>query len=243
MNVVALLTGRGNNTLADKNVLPVLGRPLLAYPALAARASGGISAHFVSSDCPRILAAAEGLGYRPIVRPAELATPSAQHKDAIFHALDAMEAQGVRPDALLVMLANSPTIRTDWIDACIARLEADPQASAVVPVCRDMDHHPFRAKTLAPDGSLVPFFDFEGRPVSTNRQDLPPNFFLCHNFWLLRVDGGLRGPEGLPPWSFMGRKVLPFEVEESFDIHDMHDVERAERWLRREGWTEEERLP
>ena len=29
MKIVALLTGRGNNTLKDKNVLPVLGKPLL----------------------------------------------------------------------------------------------------------------------------------------------------------------------------------------------------------------------
>ena len=29
MKIAALLTGRGNNTLKDKNVLPVLGKPLL----------------------------------------------------------------------------------------------------------------------------------------------------------------------------------------------------------------------
>lgn len=236
MRVVALLTGRGNNTLADKNILPVLGRPLLAYPAMAAKGSGRISEYYVSSDCTKILEAAGWYGYRAIVRPAELASPTAQHRDAILHALDAMTEDGVEADAVLVMLANSPTIRTEWIDACIEMLEADPTATAVVPVCRDMDHHPFRAKTLAPDGSLVPFFDFESKELSTNRQDLPPNFFLCHNFWLLRIKDGVLGPVGLPPWSFMGTRVLPYEVDESFDIHDMHDVERAERWLKRAGF-------
>ena len=39
MKVVALLTGRGNNTLKNKNILPVLGKPLLYYPAVAARAN------------------------------------------------------------------------------------------------------------------------------------------------------------------------------------------------------------
>ena len=37
MKIAALLTGRGNNTLKDKNVLPVLGKPLLYYPAMAAK--------------------------------------------------------------------------------------------------------------------------------------------------------------------------------------------------------------
>ncbi|MEN9306243.1 MAG: hypothetical protein RL173_175 [Fibrobacterota bacterium] len=235
MHVTALLTGRGNNTLADKNILPLQGKPLLAYPALAAKRSSRISDFYISSDCPKIIAAAGQYGYSPILRPAELASPTAQHKDAIIHALETIDVQGVHPDVVLVMLANSPTIKTEWIDSCIDLLERNPHATAVVPVCRDMDHHPYRAKTLAPDGSLVPFFDFKGKTITTNRQDLPPNFFLCHNFWLIRVKEGVYGSPGLPPWSFMGETVLPYEVDESFDIHDMHDVARAERWLEREG--------
>ena len=39
MQTVALLTGRGNNTLKDKNTLKVCGKLLLAYPAEAARQS------------------------------------------------------------------------------------------------------------------------------------------------------------------------------------------------------------
>lgn len=235
MLVTAVLTGRGNNTLADKNVMPIFGRPLLSYPAMAAKRSHLISRFYTSSDCPKILEASRECGYEPIVRPPELALPTAQHKDAIVHALSEMEARGHVPDAVLVMLANSPTIKTEWIDACIRMLEESPDATAVVPVCSDMDHHPYRAKTLAPDGSLVPFFDFSGKTISTNRQDLPRSFFLCHNFWLIRVREGIFGPPGLPPWSFMGPKVMPYEVDESFDIHDLHDVERAEKWLVREG--------
>ena len=32
MNIVALLTARGNNTLKDKNLLKILDKPLIAYP-------------------------------------------------------------------------------------------------------------------------------------------------------------------------------------------------------------------
>ena len=35
MKTIALLTGRGNNTLPDKNVLDILGNPVLYYPAHA----------------------------------------------------------------------------------------------------------------------------------------------------------------------------------------------------------------
>lgn len=37
MRVTALLTGRGNNTLKDKNILDCLGHPVLYYPAQAAK--------------------------------------------------------------------------------------------------------------------------------------------------------------------------------------------------------------
>ena len=33
MKTIALLTGRGNNTLQDKNILDILGHPVLYYPA------------------------------------------------------------------------------------------------------------------------------------------------------------------------------------------------------------------
>ena len=47
MKVVALLTGRGNNTLKDKNVLDILGHPVLYYPAHATRQVDIIDGFFV----------------------------------------------------------------------------------------------------------------------------------------------------------------------------------------------------
>ena len=59
MKVAALLTGRGNNTMKDKNVRLVLGKPLLYYPAMAAKSCDLITDFYVSSDDEKILNAAE----------------------------------------------------------------------------------------------------------------------------------------------------------------------------------------
>lgn len=64
MRIAALLTVRGNNTLKDKNILPVLGRPLCQYPALAAKNCKLITDFYVSSDDEKILSAAENIGYK-----------------------------------------------------------------------------------------------------------------------------------------------------------------------------------
>lgn len=236
MKIVALLTGRGNNTLKDKNVLPVLGKPLLYYPAMAARSCDIISDFYVSSDDEKILHAAAECGYKKIRRPAELALPTSQHVDAIIHALGVMKEDGVEPDILVVLLANSGIVKKEWIDESIDNLIKNPGLSASVPVLLEMDNHPYRSKCLREDGCLGTWFDFRGKNISTNRQDLPMNFVLCHNFWTLNLKNSLYAKEeGQQPWAFMGNNVKPIIVKESFDVHDEEDIIRTEKWLVAEG--------
>ena len=236
MKIAALLTGRGNNTLKDKNVLPVLGKPLLYYPAMAAKTCNLITDFYVSSDDEKILKAASDCGYKKIVRPVELAAPTSQHVDAIRHALGVMKQDGVEPDILVVLLANSGIVKTEWIEESITQLLKDEALSASVPVLLEMDNHPYRSKRLREDGCLDTWFDFRGKNISTNRQDLPMNFVLCHNFWTLNLKNSLySSTEGEQPWTFMGSNIKPIVVKESFDVHDEDDIRRTEKWLQEEG--------
>ena len=53
--VVALMIGReGSVGFPDKNIYPVLGRPLMAYPLLAAKASRLVEKIYVSTDSEKI---------------------------------------------------------------------------------------------------------------------------------------------------------------------------------------------
>ena len=240
MKIVALLTGRGNNTLKDKNVLPVLGKPLLYYPAMAAKACSEITDFYVSSDDDKILNAAAECGYKKIRRPDELALPTAQHVDAIIHALGVMKEDGIEPDILVVLLANSAIVKKEWIQESIKNLINNPELSASCPVLLEMDNHPYRSKRLRADGCLDTWFDFKGQNISTNRQDLPMNFVLCHNFWTLNLKNSLYSDiPGQQPWTFMGNNIKPIVVEESFDVHDEDDIRRTEKWLLTEGYKQQ----
>lgn len=234
MKVTALLTGRGNNTLPDKNVREILGHPVLHYPALAGREAKEVSAWYCSSDDEKILEAAEKEGYKRIVRPEELARPDSQHIDCIMHALGIMEQQGDLPDVLVVLLANNVTVYSQWIDDCVQLLKQHPEASSVVPVYQDNDHHPLRAKSLSADGYLRMYEKQDAATVSTNRQDLPKCMFLAHNFWVLRTSV-IRAPGGQPPWTFMGDTILPYMINRSIDIHDELDLYIAKAWLEMES--------
>lgn len=230
MKVTALLTGRGNNTLRDKNVLDVLGHPVLYYPANAGIKTTVIDEFFCSSDDEKILSAAEKLGYKRIVRPAELALPNSQHEDCIKHALGVMENQ---PDILVVLLANNVTVQSKWITECVEMMKNDMSITAVVPVYQDNDHHPLRAKKKRADGLLDMYEEGVEGTVSTNRQDLPSCYFLSHNFWVLNVKSMMENKNGQAPWRFMGDRIMPYEIDESIDIHHEEDLYLASQWIQK----------
>ena len=237
MKTIALLTGRGNNTLKDKNILDILGKPVLYYPANAAAKSDVIDDYYCSSDDLKILSAAEELGYRSIIRPEELALPNAQHIDCIMHALSVMKEDNNLPEILVVILANNVTIKSDWITDCVNMMKEDSTVTAVVPVYEDNDHHPLRAKTLNADGTISMYEKNVTGKISTNRQDLPECLFLSHNFWVLKTEFLLSGKEGQQPWGFMGDKILPYQIDESIDIHNEIDLYIAKEWIR-ENYTD-----
>lgn len=231
MKVTALLTGRGNNTLKDKNVLDILGHPVLYYPAHAGRMARTINSYYCSSDDEKILAAAAKEGYKKIVRPDELALPTAQHVDAIFHGIDVISKQEEIADILVVILANNVTIKAEWIDSCVEVMQKDMSITAVVPVYEDNDHHPLRAKRVE-NGRLQMYEkDVHGK-ISTNRQDLPKCYFLSHNFWVLNTKSLLETHgAGQQPWGFMGDNIAYYEISESIDIHKEIDLYIAKEWI------------
>ncbi len=234
-NISILITGRGNNTLKDKNVIEVLGCPLLEYGAREGKLVKGVSSYFVSSEDDKILSAAAKVGYEKIVRPEEYAKPSSQHAECLVHALEVMKSHHkVEPDILVVLLANSATIKKEWIEDCIRMLEEDEKATSVVPVQRNNDHHPFRAKKIGDNGYLSTFLDLGREKVSSNRQDLEANFFVCHNFWVLNLKNMAKDLSvGQPPWPFLGNNIVPYEVDYSLDVHHIEDVYLTEMWLKK----------
>ena len=148
----------------------------------------------------------------------------------MVHAIKFLEKKQIYPDIILVLLANSATIKTTWIKKAIKLLVSKPDATACVPVIENNDHHPFRAKKLNKKKYLKSFFKFKTK-ISSNRQDLEKNFFLCHNFWVVKTKSILSN-NGEAPWNFLGKRVLPFRVESSIDIHNSVDISLTKEWLK-----------
>ena len=232
MKVVALLTGRGNNTLKDKNILDILGHPVLYYPAHAAKKAKCIDSYYCSSDDEKILKAAEEEGYTRIVRPDYLGAPTSQHVDVIKHGVNLISEKEDIGDILVVILANNVTIKSEWIESCVKMMIDDPSYTAIVPVYEDNDHHPLRGKRVE-NGVLQMYEKDVTGKISTNRQDLPKCYFLSHNFWVLNTKKMIENNyEGQQPWGFMGDKIGYYEIDESIDIHKEIDLYIAKEWIK-----------
>ena len=229
-------------------LLPLLGRPLLAYPILAAKSSRLVERIFLSTDGPEAKRVGKNLGAEVIERPPELALPSVGHPEVIRHALGHISDHVAEPEVLLVMLGNVATHEVGIADKCIELLANNPHVDSCVTVSGRNEYHPLRAKavlgkTLGCSGhadvsfdEVVPFVRAKGK-VSTNRQDLEPVYFLNHAVWALRPANCFRSATGQWPGTFVGDTVVGIETDHGIDIRSIEDVVFSERWLENHRWT------
>jgi len=230
MKIAALLTGKGSSTLKNKNILKIFGKPVLWYPATEALKVKKIKGYFVSSEDKKILNISEKLGYKKILRPKKYAKANSKHLDVLLHAIKEIKKQNFSPEIIVILLANAPIIKKKWIEDCIEILIKNKSLTGVVPVILDNDKNPFRAKKIK--NGIIQNFTKQKNKISSNRQELPNSYFLCHNFWVLKKKAILEN-NGPSPWNFMGKKVFPYVIKRSIDIHTEADLNLAKFLLKK----------
>jgi N-acylneuraminate cytidylyltransferase/CMP-N,N'-diacetyllegionaminic acid synthase len=115
----------GSKGVKNKNIRDLLGKPLIAYSLLQAKASGLFDAIAVSSDSSLILDAAKTYGADILVeRPAELATDEAPKIPAIQHCVRiAEQARNLIFDTIVDLDATSPLRSVADISEAVHLLE------------------------------------------------------------------------------------------------------------------------
>jgi CMP-N,N'-diacetyllegionaminic acid synthase len=182
VSVLALIPARGGSKgIPRKNIMPIAGRPLIAW-TIAAALAARVDAVVVSTDDAEIADAARAAGATvPFLRPAALAADDTPGIDPVLHALD--ELPGF--DTVLLLQPTSPLRSTADIDAALA-LKAATAAPSVVSVSEPATH-PYWVYAIGPDGRMVPLIDQQKAP---RRQDLPAvhalngALYLADSAWL-----------------------------------------------------------
>lgn len=222
--IVGLITARGGSKgLPGKNIRPLGGKPLIAWTISAAQRADSLVRVVVSTDDTEIADVAREYGAEvPFMRPAELAQDRSPHIDVVLHALDALaSADGVVPDALVLLQPTSPFRTADDIDAAV-QLARDKNAHAVVSVVETHDH-PLLTRKKNADGSLAPFVPCD--IAYPRRQDLPPAYALNGAIYLCGVETIRRlrtfEPPGTLAYEMPPERSLQIDTPWDFDLCSM----------------------
>ncbi len=117
MKNIAIIPARGGSKrLKDKNIYPLLGKPLIAYSIEACLESKAIDEVYVSSDDDRILEVSESYGARSLKRSAELADDHTPKIIAIREAVNQLAERGVEMDTVAIVQANSPQLTAQFLN-------------------------------------------------------------------------------------------------------------------------------
>lgn len=199
MNRVAIIPARGGSKrLPRKNVLPILGQPMLAYPIQAAQQSEMFDQVIVSTEDEEIKSVALGAGAEVVKRPEALARDRASVVQVCKHLLDVLRDQDMHPEFFCCIYATAIFITPEDIKNSFQLFEHEPRPDVVMGVS-EFNLHPVQALEEK-NGFLTPKWpeyvvlqsQFHPSLVASNgtlywsRSDM---FLQCQNFYVDKLKG------------------------------------------------------
>ncbi|MBI4424842.1 MAG: cytidylyltransferase [Elusimicrobia bacterium] len=245
--ICALMLGRdGSRGFPGKNTAMILGRPLMAYPILAARASKYVERVYVSTDSPSIREVAREHGALLIDRPAELCTPQALGEHAYRHGYRVIESrlrdEGQELELLVLLFCNAATVTGALIDEGVEALRKRPDLDSAVSVSRYNMWSPLRARRETAEGLLEPFVPFETfgdpRTLNCDRDSQGDVWFADMGLSIIRPRCLDHLEDGLLPQKWMGRRIHPLKQWGGCDVDYDWQMPGVEHWLRAHGYSE-----
>ncbi|MCB1652287.1 MAG: acylneuraminate cytidylyltransferase family protein [Alphaproteobacteria bacterium] len=181
--VLALITARGGSKgLPGKNIIPLKGKPLIAWTIEAAKNAKVITDIVVTTDDERIAQASIEAGARvPFMRPPELATDTAGSKEVVLHALDTLNE---RYDYVILLQPTSPLRTATHIDEAFALLKKHDAPSCVSVKESEKPAHLFF--TLSNQHILKGLVAQDQTPA--RRQDAPPLYAVNGALYIFKPD-------------------------------------------------------
>lgn len=185
--ILALILARGGSKgLPGKNIRPLAGLPLIAWPIKAALGSRYIDKLIVSTDDSEIARVAREHGAElPFMRPAELAKDTSPSSEAILHALQYCEEQKEHYDYFVLLEPTSPLTESADIDKAIEQLIAS-RGEAIVGACQVSSGHPIYCATIGDNQFLKPY-QREHFDKGTRRQDIEPLYFFEGSLYISSI--------------------------------------------------------
>lgn len=239
--IITLIVGSLEDTrFPGRNTFPLVGRAMVTYPILAARYAQTVDQVFITTNAPAIARIAQHHQVEVIERPAEIAGPDVSLEDVLAHAYQYVQAQlQAEIEAVVVLLANAPTVTAKMIDQGAELLRQDRSLDAVTAVARRNEFNPQYAYTINSEGLLVP------HPASLTNGGTEPTdaYFDASVLWVIRSGYfTTRKIQAIKPNAIINpvtQRIRPLIFEGYGDVDYSWQVPGVAEWLRRQGFSEE----
>ncbi len=224
MSVVCIIPARGGSKgLPKKNILPIAGKPLVAWSIEQALCSKTLGKNvFVSSDSPEILDVAKTFGAKAIIRPNEISNDSSSSESALVHAYNEIKMQVPDIEYIVFLQPTSPVRSQDDIENAIQKIKADKADSLLsVQPLRDYFIWGKEHDTFSPQN-----FDYKNRK---RRQEIETTYLENGSMYIFKPEILLKQNNRL------GGKISVYEMDKvhSQQIDDERDLELCEYFLKR----------
>ena len=228
-SVLGIIPARGGSKgLPRKNILPLCGKPLIAWTMSQAAASTRLTRCIVSSEDAEIIEIAKSLGGDvPFTRPEEYAKDDSHLFDTVNHAINFLKKNGEVYDAVAILEPTSPLRKPEDIDRAIARFQIPPGRDSLVSVGEVHMEHPQIVKCIK-GGLVKPYLSSDTESIY-QRQQLEPVYFPYGVIYLAKTDIYLREK------TFHTQNTAPYFIErwQNYEVDDSDDLTVCEAMMRK----------
>jgi CMP-N-acetylneuraminic acid synthetase len=201
--VIGIIPARaGSKRLKNKNILPLLGKPLIAYTIEAALRARKLDRVFVSTEGEEIARVAQKWGAEVIKRPAELATDTSPIDESLRHVVDhLLDTEDYQADIVVMMQADLPLRAEGVIDKVVVRLLETGVETAATAL--QVNQRPEWMKRLIKDRA-VPYME----PTKSYRmQDLEKLYLIDGAVAAIRTDTLMSTRGDQTTHAYMGQNI------------------------------------
>lgn len=228
-NALIVIPARGGSKrLPRKNILPLLGKPLICWTIEAAIDSSLDSRIMVTSDDEEILNIAKSYESKGVVahkRPDVLATDTATTLDTLIDAANAEVVSGYSPATIILLQPTSP-LRTAYdINEAVRVFSDNNRQDTVVSVCEL--EHPSSWVGVLEKGNILSGLDLSGK----RSQDYQKEYRLNGAIYITPADTVFVNKQLFT--AKIRASIMP--ISRSFDIDEETDFRLCEMFLKSTG--------
>lgn len=217
MSALAIILARGGSKrIPRKNIRAFHGRPMIAYPIAAARASGCFDEIMVSTEDSEIAGIAREWGAEvPFLRSVRTATDFAGSEEVMAEVIRNYAETGRHFTEVCAIYATAALTTADHIRQGREVLRADDTVTAVLPVIRFS--FPIQRAVALRAGRVAMF---QPEHLDTRSQDLEPAYHDAGQWYWLRAE------RFLPSLELMGPNCNAVVLPEN----EVQDIDHEDDW-------------